>query len=188
MDSKKCFRCGEIKLLGEFYKLKKMRDGYLNKCKQCSKDDSRKRYYDIKSDPIKSFKERSRQAQKEKKRRISGVAIKSVAITKPSQIKQNACAAAWSHIKAVEEGFERHHWSYNKDHWIDVFIMSTRDHNIIHRYMRYDVNSLMYRRLDGTLIDSRDSASTYYEYVLGLNYGEYPLDYPSSVALTELLL
>lgn len=37
-----CFKCNELKPLNEYYKHKKMSDGHLNKCKDCTKKDVHK--------------------------------------------------------------------------------------------------------------------------------------------------
>ncbi len=62
---KKCFKCGQTLPLAAFYKHPRMKDGHLNKCKECTKKDAVIHYY---SDLVaRSEYERQRNLEPERK-------------------------------------------------------------------------------------------------------------------------
>jgi len=67
-------------------------------------------------------------------------------------------------IKATE-GYHFHHWSYNKEHHKDVIEILAADHRLLHKYTVYDSERLMYRTVDGVLLDTKQSAIDYLSFL-----------------------
>lgn len=65
---KKCFKCKQSKSISDFYSHKQMRDGLLGKCKECTKSDSRNRYYSQTEKIIEYEIRRSKQPERRLKR------------------------------------------------------------------------------------------------------------------------
>ena len=64
-------------------------------------------------------------------------------------------------MKPKTKGNHLHHWSYNNGHEKDVIELPLAAHYKAHRYMIYDPEQMMYRKLDGILLDTRDSHVAY---------------------------
>ena len=66
-----------------------------------------------------------------------------------------------------KKGNERHHWSYNEQHWKDIIELSKLDHNKAHRYMVYDQERFMYRRsTDNVLLDTKEVHQGWINHIL----------------------
>lgn len=160
---KQCIICKERKPLFDYYAHKKMADGHLNKCKVCCKAQAKERQDRLKNDHAWIELERIRGREKyhrlgETWSRPSQEAKREIQRRYKEKYPEKL-AAKKRFFKLTKENpdNELHHWSYNKQHWEDVIEISVADHNLLHRNMEYDQSLYLYRRLDGTLLESKQS-------------------------------
>ena len=135
---KKCFKCNKKKDLSMFYKHKQMKDGYLNKCKECNKKDSMKTLNDNrfeinkkrrlarsklsgKYDEYSSYY-RKEHLEKSKAAQAAYRAIKSGKIIRPS--KCDNCN--------IECKPDAHHESYEKKDWLNLLFLCRSCHRSRH--------------------------------------------------------
>lgn len=167
---KKCFKCGQIKLISNFYVHKQMLDGHLNKCIDCTKNDVKNRNDILKTDADFIIKERKR--GREKYHRLYSDLPKSKSkydkrkdfyFRFPEKLKAKSILGK----KFIIEGLHRHHWSYNEPHYCDIIHLSIKEHSKIHRFLVYDQEFLMYRRFDiMTLLDTKEKHLDFIKYCI----------------------
>jgi len=164
---KKCFKCGIEKELSEFYVHPQMGDGHLNKCKDCTKKDVKIDYKKNIKDPIWHQKQKAR--GRDKYRRLNyndiykiGTDEKRIIMKKHNEKYPEKYIAKFKSVMIkAPVGFEKHHWSYNKEHYKDVLFLTREQHNIAHRYMVYDQERMMYRTISNVLLDTKESHEIY---------------------------
>lgn len=161
--TKVCFKCNEKKEFKDFYTHPKTKDGYLGKCKICTKLDTKITTEKLISTPEGLEKERERHRNKyyrlsykdkhkptfENKKIIS----EKYKIKYPEKQKAKTLS---QRVKLLDEKNQRHHWNYNIEFAKDIIELNRTDHAKIHRFIKYDKNTFMYKDLNGILLDTKE--------------------------------
>ena len=110
---KVCFKCGIEKPLNKYYKHKGMADGHLNKCKECTKKDTKERTDILNLDP--NFIESERVRSREKYHRLNYYEKQKI-WDKDKPWKKTQTYKNLSRKLKTPIGYELHHWNYNNEY------------------------------------------------------------------------
>ena len=160
MQTKRCFKCGRVLPIEEFYKHSRMKDGHLNKCKNCAKIDV-KRDYDRHSED-ENWLEKERERGREKFHRLGYKRMfrKTREICpESSNISRNLRHAGFD-----TNGKEAHHWNYNEPN--SVFLLSRKAHRRIHQHMTVNYEDKYCYNDYGERIEDETQAKAYFKMVL----------------------
>lgn len=166
---KECFKCKQVKPLTEFYKHPEMADGRLNKCKECNKNDVKGNYLIKKDDP--NYIEKERKRGRNKYYRLYAGDNKSNQISnkkwKNKYPEKKKAHSNSGNLKKPFDSAEKHHWSYNEQHYKDVIWVTKKHHSKAHRFIIYDQEQMMYRRFDtNELLDTKERHQKFIEWCI----------------------
>ena len=159
METKLCFKCGIERPITDFYKHPQMKDGRLNKCMSCTKNDVRTKY--IKDMEDENYVEKQRKRGREKYKRLGYS-------TRKSAHSENKGTAKHLKLKGLLlSGHEAHHWNYNYP--IDVFILNRRHHKLIHKYLTFNPLLKVFISSEGDLLDTKEKHHNFIRQIFKIN-------------------
>ena len=167
--TKKCFKCNNVLPLSGFYKHPQMADGHLNKCKDCNKKDTMDRYNALIVNP--DFKESEQKRGRRKYHRLYKGTPKNKFPESQKRYKEKypekiLARAKSQHMTPSVLGNHLHHWSYQIQNAKSVIELSPKDHAKAHRFLVYDQERMMYRNLEGVLLDTKERHETYIRHMI----------------------
>lgn len=124
--SKRCFKCGLLLPLTEFYAHPQMGDVHLNKCKRCAKSDVHKNY--MKKIENDAYVEKERKRGKDKYKRLH---YKRKKCNEYLNISKNTRRDFEVKYGKLQKDIELHHWNYNKPK--SIIPLNARIHSRLHR-------------------------------------------------------
>jgi hypothetical protein len=148
---KTCIRCGSDKELDDFYAHPKMRDGHLNKCKECCKEVA-----DIREKALRKnsedFCEKERLRSKERYHRLE-YKEKQVENDKLKPYKNGTYKNLSRDLKLPSDK-NGHHWNYSLIE--DVIILDKKFHKFLHRYLILNNDTLIFTTKNDEVLDSKE--------------------------------
>jgi hypothetical protein len=165
---KECFKCNVVKPLDQFYKNGAMADGRVNKCIPCNLLDVKENYNKklLKVGFIEAERERHREKyyrlEYKVKHKPSPDKKKEIMLTYklkyPEKVKAKNLSSS---NKSTVAGNHLHHWNYNIAFAKDTIELEPKQHATIHRFIRYDQETFMYKDLDNNLLDTKEKHLDY---------------------------
>jgi hypothetical protein len=166
MIIKTCRKCKENKEIEMFYVHNRMADGRLNICIDCTKKRIAEREEKLRLNPEWLEKEKARGRDKYHrlgcKKPTYEMKKKAMEKYKQKYPEKYIARSFASNLKPTIKGNHLHHWSYNVEHAKDVIELSEVEHNTLHRFIIYDQERMMYRKLDGELLDTKELHFQYF--------------------------
>ena len=162
-----CKDCGKELPLDNFYRHSGANSVYRKECKACALIKMKQRIARLKLDPVwvekrkKMYRERARGRTALRKGNTFEQRRRYRLNHNRLFPEQHSIRTFCKRLPKIP-GMHNHHWSYREEHCRDIIRLPTLQHGLVHRFTIYDQEQRMYRRMDGSLIDSREAALSYY--------------------------